>query len=138
MRKLLILSSAIVVAIGILNIVMFAIWWHTVDATASMPDTSEYTVEALALNVTFLEITLGVTGAILALMGIFGYTEIKNAAVRRAVEAAEAEARETVSEQFKIFERNWNSRSSPPSPEHPGTYGLGDQPVTEATPAKDE
>lgn len=96
-----------------------------------------YTVESLALNVTILEMILVLVGFILAALGLFGYTEIKNAAVRAAVDAAELEARETTSEQIKIFQ-DVMSKVNGATPEHDGDYGLGDQPVEGATPAKNE
>lgn len=96
-----------------------------------------YTVEALALNVTILEMILVLVGFILAALGLFGYTEIKNAAVRAAVEAAEKEAKDTVSEQLRLIDAI-RAKVDEPTPEHAGSYNLGDQPTEGATPAKDE
>lgn len=92
-----------------------------------------YTVETLALNVTILEMILVLVGFILVALGLFGYTEIKNAAIR----AAEKEARDTVSEQLRIL-RAVMSTKVVNTPEHEGDYGLDDQPVEGATQAKDE
>lgn len=136
MRKLLIGSSALVVAIGIANIILFAVWWHTIEVTASMPKQTNYTLEALALNVTFLEIILVIGGLILAVLGIFGYNELKGAAIRSAVDAAEKEARQTASDQIKIYiDAMERSRSPNNPPEYSGDFALGDQPIQGATPA---
>ncbi len=89
------------------------------------------------MNVTILEMILVLVGFILAALGLFGYTEIKNAAIRAAVEAAEKEAKDTVSEQLSILDAV-RARDDNSKPEHSGDYGLDDQPIEGATPAKDE
>ena len=98
-----------------------------------MPSNTGYTIEASALNVTILEIILVLVGFVFAALGLFGYIEIKNAAVNKAVE----EARETVSEQFLIWQREQTNQSSEP-PEYGGDYKLEDEPVTDAKEAKGE
>lgn len=116
----------------------FVYWFSASEVTAIMPvSPTGYTVEALALNVTILEMILVLVGFILAALGLFGYTEIKNAAVRAAVEAAEKEAKDTVSEQLRLLDAV-RAKSDEATPEHAGSYGLGDQPTEGATPAKDE
>ena len=96
-----------------------------------MPSNTGYTIEALALNVTILEIILVLVGFVFAALGLFGYIEIKNAAVNKE------EARETVSEQFLIWQREQTNQSSEP-PEYGGDYKLEDEPVTDAKEAKGE
>ena len=127
-----------VILIGAVNLCFFVFWYSASEVTAIMPvSPTGYTIEALALNVTILEMILVLVGFILAALGLFGYTEIKNAAVRAAVDAAEKESRQTVNEQMKLFQE-FASRSGAAAPEHGGSYQLGDQPVEGATPAKDE
>ncbi len=134
-KRLLILFIALV---GAVNLAFFVYWYSVSEVTAIMPvSPTGYTVEALALNVTILEMILVLVGFILAALGLFGYTEIKNAAVRAAVEAAEKEARETTSEQIKLYQQTMN-KAQGEAPEHGGDYGLGDQPIEGATPAQDE
>ncbi|MDF3433997.1 hypothetical protein HKX64_13375 [Sulfitobacter sp. M72] len=124
--------------VGAVNLAFFVYWYSVSEVTAIMPvSPTGYTVEALALNVTILEMILVLVGFILAALGLFGYTEIKNAAVRAAVEAAEKEARETTSEQIKLYQQTI-SKAQGEAPEHSGNYGLGDQPIEGATPAQDE
>jgi len=135
LKRLLILLIALV---GATNLAFFVYWYSASEVTAIMPvSPTGYTVEALALNVTILEMILVLVGFVLAALGLFGYTEIKNAAVSRAVEAAEKEARDTVSEQMALLQMVM-ARGTSEAPEHGGDYGLGDQPVSGATPAKDE
>ena len=134
-KRLLILFIALV---GAVNFAFFVYWYSVSEVTAIMPiSPTGYTVEALALNVTILEMILVLVGFILAALGLFGYTEIKNAAVRAAVEAAEKEARETTSEQIKLYQQTM-SKSQGEAPEHSGNYGLEDQTIEGATPAQDE
>lgn len=134
-KRLLILFIAVV---GAANLAFFVYWFSASEVTAIMPvSPTGYTVEALALNVTILEMILVLVGFILAALGLFGYTEIKNAAVRAAVEAAEKEAKDTVSEQLRLIEAV-RAKLDEATPEHAGSYGLGDQPTEGATPAKDE
>ncbi|MEM6372655.1 MAG: hypothetical protein AAF727_07735 [Pseudomonadota bacterium] len=135
LKRLLILFIAVV---GAANLAFFAYWYSVSEVTAIMPvSPTGYTVEALALNVTILEMILVLVGFILVALGLFGYTEIKNAAVRAAVEAAEKEAKDTVSEQLRLLDAI-RAKEDVGTPEHGGDYGLGDQPTEGATPAKDE
>ncbi len=130
-KSLLVLFIAVV---GAVNLAFFVYWYSASEVTAIMPvSPTGYTVEALALNVTILEMILVLVGFILAALGLFGYTEIKNAAIR----AAEKEARDTVSEQLRILRAVMSSKAVE-APEHGGDYGLEDQPVRDATKAKDE
>ena len=127
-----------IAVVGAANLAFFVYWYSASEVTAIMPvSPTGYTVEALALNVTILEMILVLVGFILAALGLFGYTEIKNAAVRAAVEAAEREAKDTVSEQLSLLEAV-RARENGNTPEYGGDYGLGDQPIEGATPAKDE
>lgn len=120
--------------VGAANLAFFVYWFAASEVTAIMPiNPTGYTVEALALNVTILEIILVLVGFVLAALGLFGYTEIK----RAAIEAAEKEAKDTVNEQFKLWEAARGAQQQA-APEHGGSYGLGDQSVEGATPATDE
>ncbi len=130
-KRLLILFIALV---GAVNLAFFVYWYSASEVTAIMPvSPTGYTVEALALNVTILEMILVLVGFILAALGLFGYTEIKDAAVR----AAEIGARETTSGQIKLYQQTMG-KAQGEAPEHGGNYGLGDQPIEGATPAQDE
>lgn len=124
--------------VGLANLAFFVFWYKASTVTMLMPSSpTGYSVEALALNVTILEIILVLVGFILAALGLFGYTEIKSAAVRAATDAAEREAKDTVSEQLRLLDAV-RAKSDETTPEHAGSYGLGDQPTEGATPAKDE
>ena len=59
------------------------------------------------------------------------------AAVSRAIIAAEKEARKTSSEQFLLFKAAQQG-STDDTPEHSGNYSLDDQTTEGATPATDE
>lgn len=120
-------------AVSVANLAFFVYWYSASEVTAIMPSNTGYTIEALALNVTILEIILVLVGFVFAALRLFGYIEIKNAAVNKAVE----EARETVSEQFLIWQREQTNQSSEP-PEYGGDYKLEDEPVTDAKEAKGE
>ena len=118
-------------AVSVANLAFFVYWYSASEVTAIMPSNTGYTIEALALNVTILEIILVLVGFVFAALGLFGYIEIKNAAVNKE------EARETVSEQFLIWQREQTNQSSEP-PEYGGDYKLEDEPVTDAKEAKGE
>ncbi|ABV91800.1 hypothetical protein Dshi_0051 [Dinoroseobacter shibae DFL 12 = DSM 16493] len=134
-KRLLILFIA---AVGAANLAFFVYWYSASEVTAIMPvSPNGYTIEALALNVTILEMILVLVGFVFAALGLFGYTEIKSAAVRAAVKAAEREAKDTVSEQLKLLDAV-RGRSDTSAPEYGGDYRLGDQTTEGATPAKDE
>ena len=118
------------------NLAFFVYWFNASEVRAVMPvvNPTGYTVEALALNVTILQIVLGFVGFFVAVLAFFGYNEIK----RASVEAAEKEARKTMNEQIDIFRKILEMKPGTGTPEHGGTYGLGDQPVSGATPAGEE
>ena len=110
------------ILIGVVNIALFAVWWNMIEVTSEMPASERgYTVEALALNVTILEI---VVGFFLAIAGIFGYVEIKNAAVAKAVSAAEKEARKEANEQMVKFIREQEQARRSEQTETSGTYSV--------------
>lgn len=123
----------LLLAVSVANLAFFVYWSNASEVTAIMPSNTGYTIEALALNITILEIILVLVGFVFAALGLFGYVEIKNAAISKAVE----EAREAVSKQILIWEREQINQGSEP-PEYGGDYKLGDQPVINATEAKDE
>ena len=124
--------------VGAANLAFFVYWFGASEVTAIMPvSPTGYTVEALALNITILEMILVLLGFMLAALGFFGYAEIKDAAISRAVEAAEKEARETVSEQLALLDSAKKGMKED-APEYDGDYALGDQPVEGATPAEGE
>lgn len=112
--------------------------WSAMDVTATMPsDDEEYTLEALAVNITILEIVIAMVGFALAVVGLFGYKGIKDAAVSRAETVAETEARQIVSEQIAKLEAARGNTDSGPQ-EHPGKYSAGSEPTDGAVPAGDE
>ena len=103
--------AAVAIVSAIVNLALFFLWFNLVRIEAEMPATERgYTVEALALNVTILEIILGVVAVILAFLAIFGFVEIKTAAVNRASEVAEDVAKQEASEQMKSFFRRQQER----------------------------
>lgn len=122
-------------AIGCANLAFFVYWVSAAEVQAIMPiSPTGYTIEALALNVTILQMVLGFVGFFVAVLGFFGYNEIK----RGAINAAEIEAKQTMNEQIKIFKKILEHSERNAVPEHPGSYGLGDQTEDDATPAGDE
>jgi len=126
------------IAIGIANILLFAFWWHTSDFSAVMPiEKNGYTVEALALNITLLEIILALVGFVLAALGLFGYTGIKGAAIDAAVKAAEQESKETIKEQMEKWQREQNFVSQGQT-ESSGDFEVGNTSVADAEPAENE
>ncbi|TCP40143.1 hypothetical protein [Rhodovulum marinum] len=105
------LAAVAAALVGVVNLVLFAVWWNMIEVTAEMPPSERgYTIETLALNVTFLEIVIALSGFVLAALGIFGYVEIKATAVEKAVAAAEKEAREEANQQMIKFRREMEAR----------------------------
>lgn len=92
-----------------------------------------YTVEALALNVTILEIVLALVAFVVAALGFFGYAGIKEA----AKDVAEKEARKVANEQMTKFKREQESDRTGQS-ESVGDFNVGEVPVDKAEPAKGE
>ena len=83
----------IAIMAGVANVMLFYLWWGIVNVSADMPAAERgYTVEALSVQITLLEVVLVVAGFGLAGLGVLGYIEIKNIAVAKAVEAASKEA----------------------------------------------
>lgn len=122
-------------AIGCANLAFFVYWINAAEVRAIMPiSPTGYTVEALALNVTILQMVLGFVGFFVAVLGFFGYNEIR----RGAISAAEIEAKQTMNEQIEIFKKILEHSERNTVLEHPGSYGLDDQPVEDATPAGNE
>lgn len=109
------------------------IWYFSVGVTASMPiSTTGYTVEALAVNITILQIVMGMVGVSLTVLGLFGWASLKSI----AVDIAEKEARSTVTAQLlklRDAERGVQGGMG----ENVGSYGVEQQSVDDATPASE-
>ena len=115
--------------------VMQGMRYFSTSVTASVPQSvSGYSIEALAVNLTILQMVMGVVGVFLTVLGVLGWTTIKSAAIERAREAAEAEARKTVSEQLLKL-REAQGADAAGLNESPGSYAVGDEPIEGATPA---
>lgn len=104
MNKLGTWSVAVAAVSAIVNLVLFFLWFNIVKIEAVAPKSNgSYTIDVLALNITILQTVMGVVGVLFAVLGVFGYVEIKNAAISRAQEAAEKEAKKVANEQMTIF-----------------------------------
>lgn len=129
--------AGVAAVIGGANIVMAAVWWNMISVTVEMPITERgYTIEALALNITILEIVLALVGVVLAVIGIFGYSGIKTAAVESAREAAKREANVVAGDQMREFIRQEARQNRAGLAESPGSHGSTDVSVTNAAPAE--
>jgi hypothetical protein len=107
--------------LGAVNISLAFLWLSLIKQDAEMPPSERgYTVEALALNVTFLEIVLAAVGIGLAIVGVFGFAELRNSAQARAESVAREVATATASEQMARFlrqrEREVTARHFPTQP----------------------
>lgn len=82
--------AALAVVAAMITVVLTFVWFNIVTVTASMP-TSErvYTLEALALQITILEMCLAVFAVVLAVLALFGYVGVRSAAEVKAQEVAE-------------------------------------------------
>lgn len=97
---------------GLANILLFVLWWNVVTVSANMPVSERgYTVEALSLQITLLEMVLVVAGFGLAGLGILGYIEIKNMAVQKATDAGSKAAKEEADRQFKQWRELQEARN---------------------------
>lgn len=131
MNRLGLWVAGVAVLVGVVNVVLFAVWWNMIEVTADMPASERgYTIETLALNVTFLEIVITVVAFGVAVVGILGYVEIKNAAVSASVTAAvgaakdvaEREARSEANEQMVKFIREQERARISEQTETSGSY----------------
>ena len=105
-----------------------------VDVVApSSGPAGSYTIEALALNISILQIVLGLVGFLVAVLGFFGYSGIKEAAIN----SARKEARKTVSEQMRLSDISRHAAGASGLSEYAGDYTLGDAPTEFAEPAKE-
>ncbi len=106
--------------------------------TATVPTSATgYTIEALAINITILQMVMGVVSIVLALLGFFGYTTIKSAAVDAAVKASEDVARKAASDQLRKLEA-LEQRVQSSLDENPGDYGISDASNLNAEPLENE
>ena len=57
-------------AVSVANLAFFVYWYSASEVTAIMPSNTGYTIEAVALNVTILEIILVLVGFVFAALGL--------------------------------------------------------------------
>jgi Zn-dependent protease with chaperone function len=92
--------AGVAIFVGLVNFLLAFIFFRLIEVKADMPPTERgYTIEALALQITILEMVIGLFLAGLGIVGFFGYLGIKNAAIKKAEEAADRVAAEKM-EQF--------------------------------------
>lgn len=90
--------------VSVANFGLFVFWLNAAEVRAIMPaNPTGYTVEALALNVTILQLVLGLVGFLVAVLGFFGYAGIKQAALHVAEGEARKEAKIVADKQMRLF-----------------------------------
>lgn len=111
------------IVLAAVNIALFFLWWSLVrkEAGAPPPDRT-YVLDNVAFSVSVLEVLIAAVGIGLALLGIFGFAEIRNSAELRAETTAKETAAKVASdeakkaiEQFKADMREAQQFSSQPS-----------------------
>ena len=108
--------------------------WSLKPVTPTLPsDISGYTLEALAVNITILEIILVLVGFVVTVMGLFGYTGIRTA----AIDAAKIEARKVANDQMVKW-KNEQDRTDNSQAEDVGDFAIDDNPVAQAVPASEK
>jgi len=92
---------------AIITSVLAFMQFNLVHVTAEMPKSERgYTIEAIAIQITVLEIVLAVFGIILAVVGVFGYLGIKGAAEGISVSTAKETAERIAGERMSEFIKN--------------------------------
>ncbi|MGB3408034.1 MAG: hypothetical protein WBA67_11120 [Jannaschia sp.] len=95
--------------------------WQTSAVTPVMPESRVgYSLDVVAVQLTILQMVLALVGFVIALLGLFGYKEIKNAAVARAA----SEAKLVVDEEIRKLEA-WRETVQQGLRESPGSHSLG-------------
>ncbi|MEO0411032.1 MAG: hypothetical protein AAF221_04215 [Pseudomonadota bacterium] len=136
LKKLAILLSVLSLP---LNAAMFALWWSMIQVNVELPASERgYTLEALALNITLLEMILVLLGFIFAALGIFGYVEIKSAAEIAAKETAESVAKTTYDAQMRLYRKEMTEASKDYLKENPGDYSDSESGTADSTKAPDQ
>lgn len=88
------------VLLGAINIVLFVLWLSLAKVEFSKPVTqSTYIYDNIAFSITLLEAFMTVLAVGLALLAVFGYTQIKES----AIEAAKKEANGIADKEIKKF-----------------------------------
>lgn len=101
--------------------ILFMIW-QTSAVTPVMPESRVgYSLDVVAVQLTILQMVLALVGFVIALLGLFGYKEIKNAAVIRA----QAEAKVVVDEEIRKLEV-WRKSVERGLREGAGSHAVGD------------
>ena len=136
--------TVVVILVGIVNVAVAAVWWNLIEVTASAPaEDRGFTLSTLSLQLALFEVILIVLGLALAVLGLFSYTEIRRAAVDRAVEAA----REEVTSQLLKLQRETYAPgrggakrpiSDPSIVGEAGSYTTDEAPRDDAVKAGDE
>ncbi len=79
------------VVLGVVNLLLFALWWSLIRVTAGMPSESDqYVLNSLSVQLTILELVLAAVAISLAILGIFGYRVVIEAAENKADEVSRA------------------------------------------------
>jgi hypothetical protein len=97
-----------------------------------------YTVEALSVQITLLEMVLVVAGFGLAGLGVLGYIEIKSVAVTKAVEAARSEADRQMKQWRELQEARQGRGYAPGQSETYGAHPVSSSGVAAAERAIEE
>ena len=113
----------------VIALFLFLLWSRKPTTPIVPTSNSGYTLEALAVNITILEIVLGLVGFVIAVLSFFGYTEIKRGAERAAREVAES--------QMQKFIKQQEAADKGPM-ENPGSFSAQDAAIEGAEPATEE
>ena len=118
---------------GVANLMLFFLWWNLIQVSADMPSEARgYTVEALSVQITLLEVVLVVAGFGLAGLGVLGYIEIKNIAVAKAVEAASKEAERQFRQWREVQEARFGRGYVPGQTETYGSHPVNQESLASA------
>ena len=107
------------ILLGVGNIVLFALWWSMSDIeVANGATATAFQVDGLTFSLAIFEALVAVVALSLVGLAFVGFSEIRNAAERRAAQTA----RQVVDREIRRFNRE-RARDT------------GDQPSIKATPA---
>lgn len=113
---------------------LYLLWATTAPRPLAPVSESGYTIDVLAVNITILQIVLGLVGFVVTVVGLWGYAGLKSA----ATEAAEVEARKVINEQMIKWRLAQESRTINSQSESSGDFSTEDAPVDQAVPARQE
>ena len=100
------LSVLLVIFSVTINAIAFFWWLSLIKIDGGSPEKviSQYVLDYVALQISILETVMAVAGVALAIVAFFGYQNIKNSAVKQAVEAAKEQAQKITQEYIKSIE----------------------------------